>query len=482
MKTLFKVKQFIVSNNLVKEKDKVLLAISGGPDSMALLNIMKDLSSIIGFEIGVAHIDHKIRINSHKDFEFVESECNRYGIPFFGRDIYLFDGNKKERKSLEQKAREHRYAALISIANEYGYNLIATGHTKSDQAETILMRIITGASIKSLSGILAFRDERIIRPLLILGRDEIMDYVKAHNIKFIEDITNRDKKYLRNRVRLDLIPFIRKEFNPNIEDALALLAEDAHAIRRLIYSSLSDCLNLVRYDEGHNIATFGKEVFKRVPSELQRYFLLDIISNIGMDRRIDSDNLRCAIDFIRQAQGSGYYRLSSELVVRFEYGNVKIGHMPDIKQIEADLEGFEPILVQRIGRYKIPWSDIELKVENGINKDERYPYIVISRDKFDFPFVIRVFKEGDKIYSSYYRQDVKLKKIFINKKIPLRIRRVLPILVAQDEILFVPGVIRSGIGKSEVGDRSITFTFYNFESDLAKYLGPYNEMNILEDK
>ena len=481
MNALFKVKRFILSNHLIKEKERVLLAVSGGPDSMALLSIMKDLSEILGFEVGVAHIDHKIRINSHKDAEFVEDECKKYGVPFYGRDIYLFDGSKRDKKSLEQKAREQRYAALFSIAKEYGYDLIATGHTKSDQAETILMRIITGTSIKSLSGILAIRDERIIRPLLILSREEIMDYLKEHNIKFVEDITNRDRKYLRNKVRLDLIPFLKREFNPNIEEALSMLAEEAYTIRGLVYSTLSPHLDSVRYDEGQNIARFSKETFLGVPEGLRRHFIVEIISNLGVDRRIDSDNLRSAIDFICQAKGSRYYRISSELVIRFEYGTVEIGRFPDIKQIEADLENFDPVVVRRFGRYKIPWVDIEFKVVEGIEEDRRYPHIVISRDKFDFPFVVRVFKEGDKIYSSYYKRDVKLKKIFINKKIPLRLRRILPILTAQDEILFVPGVIRSGIGKLQKGEEGVTFVFYNFEPDLIKYLGPYNEMNIVDE-
>ncbi len=474
MKILFKVKQFIESNNLLKNGDRVLLAVSGGPDSMVLLDIMQNLSKIMDFEIGVAHINHQIRPDSHKDLLFVENLCKKLNIPFYGRDIYIFGGRKSQKKSLEQKAREERYNALKSIADEFGYNLIATGHTKSDQAETILMRILSGTNIKSLSGILAKRDGKIIRPLLALTRSEIMEYANRNKLIFVEDITNRDRKYLRNKIRLDLIPYIKKEFNPSIEEALSSLAEDAINLREFIENALIHHINKTKFDDDLSVAHISKKEFLKIPDELKKYFLFEILSKIGISKRIDSENLKNAIECIKVTEGSRFYNLTPEMVIRCEYDKISIGRFQDIKGIEIELENFQPIKVKKPGIYKIDWLDIEIEFSEGKNKKPQYPDISINLEKFSFPFYIRVFEDGDRIYSSHYKKYVKLKKIFINKKIPVRFRRLFPIICSGDEILWVPGVTRSGIGLPEKGDKQITITIYNFEPEFNKYLGPFD--------
>lgn len=475
MKTLFKVKRFIETNNLLKSGDKVLLAVSGGPDSMVLLDIMRNLSKIIDFEIAVAHINHQIRMDSHKDMQFVEAECKKLDIPFYGREIFLFGAKKDKRKSLEQAAREHRYNALFSIAREIGFNLIATGHTKSDQAETILMRIISGTNTRSLSGILVKRDGMIIRPLLVLSRDEVMHYVQSHNIKFVEDVTNLDKKYLRNKIRLDLIPYIKKEYNPSLEDALCSLAEDAANLRTLVEEKLSLYLQKVKYDDDYSVATFSKKDFFLIPVELKKYFLFEIISNLQTAKRIDSENIRSAIDMILNSQGSRFYKLGPDLVIRSEYEKISIGRIPHIREIYSYISEYEPMIIKREGIYKISWLDIEISFERGIHERKNYPQVFISLEKFNFPFIIRIFEDGDRIYSSYYKKNIKLKKIFINKKIPVRLRKVLPLIVSQDEVLWIPGIMKSGIGQPEKGDEVLTITIYNYEPELINHLGPFDE-------
>lgn len=477
MKTLFKVKRFIDSNSLIQIGDRVLLAVSGGVDSMVLLNIMKDLSGIAGFEIGVAHINHQLRRDSHRDLMFVEEECRRLNIPFYGRDIYIFGGSKSRRRSLEQAAREERYNALFSIAEEFNYNLIATAHTKSDQAETLLMRIISGTSIKSLSGILVKRDGKIIRPLLCLTRTEVLEYAKGHNIRFVEDSTNSDTRYLRNKVRLQLIPFIKSGFNPAVEDALSTLAEDAANLRGILTEELSKFTKIVSFNDDCSIARFDRNDFLRIPQELRRYFILEIISRMDVSKRIDSENIRSAIELILNSKGSRFYRLSTDFVVRCEYDQVSIGKLPHIKEIYSDLTEFEPLVVKEYGIYKLYWVDIEIGFEYGIKERKNYPQIFLSLEKFDFPFTIRIFEDGDRIYSQYYKKYVKLKKVLINKKIPIRLRKIMPVISAQDEILWVPGVIRSGIGSPEKGDEKLTITVYNYEPDLIKYIGPFDEYN-----
>ncbi len=475
MKTLFRIKNFIETNNLINPEDRILLAVSGGPDSMVLFDIMYHLSKIMGFEIGVAHINHQIRIDSHKDLLFVEDECKKYNVPFYGREVFLFGAKKSMKKSLEQSAREQRYSALFSIAREFNYNLIATGHTRSDQAETILMRIISGTTTKSLSGILIKRDGMIIRPLLAISRDDVMEYAKRNNIRFIEDITNRDRKYLRNRIRLELIPFIKKNFNPSIEDALCSLSEDAANLRELLSEKMDEYNKIVKYDEDFSVASFKRKDFLNIPPELRKYFILDILSKIEVSKRINSENIRSGIETIISAQGSRFYRLSPEVVIRCEYEQVSIGKIPHIRDIYSSINDYEPLIINRDGIYKIGWLDIEMAFEYGKKERGNYPQLFISLEKFSFPFKVRIFEDGDRIYSPIYKKNIKLKKYFINQKIPVRIRKIIPIVTSHDEILWVAGIIKSGIGRIDKGDDILTITLYNYEPELVKYLGPFNE-------
>ena len=207
--------------------DRVLVAVSGGPDSVGLLKSLLEVRKKLGIEIVVGNLDHGIRgRESKRDSDFVKDLSGKLGLVFAYKKINL-TSKSKDKRSLEERAREKRYAFLKNAAKKSKCNVIATGHTLDDQAETVLMRIVTGTSPSSLSGIYPARQEediKIIRPFIRTPKKDILGYLGAARQKNVEDRTNADTKIKRNKLRLEVLPYLEK-VNPQIRRSLANLAD-----------------------------------------------------------------------------------------------------------------------------------------------------------------------------------------------------------------------------------------------------------------
>ncbi|MEW6526333.1 MAG: tRNA lysidine(34) synthetase TilS [Spirochaetota bacterium] len=228
-----KVYTFIQNNNLIVHGDRVLVSVSAGKDSMALLHILYVIREQLGCTIAIYHLDHKMRgEESFGDLLFVMNQASRYGIPAF-IERFDFVQHKEPGKSFEQQAREHRYTRLHFIAQHYGYTKIATAHTKNDQVETLIMRMVQGTGLQGL-GAIALAYGTIIRPLLVLSQDEVYSYLQYNDLSYRHDNTNDDTTYLRNYIRHSVIPVIQKRF-PQFDEALLTLQKQAQdAIRSII--------------------------------------------------------------------------------------------------------------------------------------------------------------------------------------------------------------------------------------------------------
>ncbi|MFQ5952902.1 MAG: tRNA lysidine(34) synthetase TilS [Candidatus Omnitrophota bacterium] len=224
---LKRAKDTIKHYDMLRPGDRVLVAVSGGPDSVALLKALFEMRRSLGIEIVVGNLDHGIRgRQSRRDSDFVESLSQDMGLPFEHERIDL-KSRPKGKKSLEERAREKRYGFLKKAAKKNGCSAIATGHTLDDQAETVLMRIITGTSVAGLTGIPPLRSEgelKFIRPFIRLSKQEVIDYLEASGQKYVEDLTNRDVKIKRNMIRLKVIPFLEK-LNPRVKRSLSNMAD-----------------------------------------------------------------------------------------------------------------------------------------------------------------------------------------------------------------------------------------------------------------
>lgn len=222
---LKKIKNTIKRFNMFESGQRVLVAVSGGPDSVALLHVLNSLSMDLCVRFSVAHLDHGLRKDSKKDLLFVRRLSNDLGLPFHGSVIpKKILGKIKKSASVENSLRNFRYHYLLELCRKKGFDVIATGHTKDDQAETVLMRILRGSGLGGLSAILPKRLQKgilIVRPLLFVRKEEILRYLKINKLRYRIDSTNSEDYFFRNKVRNKLLPLLRRSFNPNIIEVLS---------------------------------------------------------------------------------------------------------------------------------------------------------------------------------------------------------------------------------------------------------------------
>ncbi|MCX5693540.1 MAG: tRNA lysidine(34) synthetase TilS [Candidatus Omnitrophica bacterium] len=222
------VRQAIKKHSLVAPKDKIVIGVSGGPDSLALLYVLDSLKKELNFSLHIAHLDHSLRSDSYRDAKFIERLSKNLGLPCAISKINLKKLHKKG--SLEEAARNARYNFFVKLAKKIKADKIALGHNLDDQAETVLMRILRGAGLYGLRGILPKRTIfgfSVIRPLIGIRRKEIECYLKRNKIKPRIDSTNLKDIYLRNKIRNNLIPLLEKKYNRKIKEVLSSLAQSA---------------------------------------------------------------------------------------------------------------------------------------------------------------------------------------------------------------------------------------------------------------
>lgn len=221
-----RVLETIKKYELIENGNTIVIGVSGGPDSMALLNIFYQLkqSKKIECKIIVAHVNHGIRIEAEEETEYVEHFCKSREIVCITKRENVEELAKIQKIGTEEAGRKLRYAFFEEVAKEVKANKIATAHNANDNAETILMNIMRGTGTSGLKGIEMKREERYIRPLLECTRKEIEEYCKENNLQPREDKTNKENIYTRNKIRNELIPYIQREFNPNIITSLNRLA------------------------------------------------------------------------------------------------------------------------------------------------------------------------------------------------------------------------------------------------------------------
>lgn len=280
---------------LIRENDRIVVGVSGGPDSVALLCILNDLRKKLKITLQVAHLDHMLRKDSHQDRLFVESLAERLKLPVISTNI-----NVKaiaRRGSIEEICRNARLGFLFKVARDVRADKIALGHNLDDQAETVLMRIIRGSGLQGLSGIFPKRKIHgytIIRPLIELRRREIEAFLKKKNIKPCRDISNSANIYFRNKIRNRLMPLLEKEYNRNIKEILGNTAQTI--------ASDYDYLNRIA---GAKMKRFGKRIsldkFLRLHPAMQRMVLRIAIARLKGDMRaIDYRHLKEIEDLVSQ--------------------------------------------------------------------------------------------------------------------------------------------------------------------------------------
>ncbi|MCM8789614.1 MAG: tRNA lysidine(34) synthetase TilS [Candidatus Omnitrophica bacterium] len=290
---LLKFKKTITRNKLIQKGDRILIGVSGGPDSVALLYLLKSLKNELGLSLHIAHFNHMLRPDSSKDEEFVSNLAAKLKIPFISCSLNIRGLSQKG--SLEEVARNARFKFFFRAARKIKADKIALGHNLDDQAETVLMRLLRGTGLYGLSAILPKRNifgYKIIRPLIEIRRKEIETYLKKRGIMTRQDLTNYEERYFRNKIRHRLLPLLEKEYNQNINEILSNVAESSAYDYDYLISTAE--LRLKQLGKKINIKKFLK-----LHTAIQRLILrLSIMKLKGNIRQIDFKHIKEIEDMI----------------------------------------------------------------------------------------------------------------------------------------------------------------------------------------
>lgn len=294
--------------DMVRKGDRVVAAVSGGPDSVFMLFALDHLMKKVGIELAVAHLDHGLRgAESERDARFVEDLARGLGLVYLGARVDL-KGRKEKGLSTEESGRAARYAFFRECARNLGANTIATGHTIDDQAETVLMRLIRGSSLKGAAGIPPVREDgsslRVIRPLIELGKNEITRFLDDNGIAYRIDATNRDAVYFRNLTRHEIIPFLER-YNPRLKTALSNFAAHLREDLSFINKEKEKRSAGIVSRRGGSVMLDLKEVIIQ-PRALVKEIVRDALESAGADlKKLSYKHWKEIEAFIRFKRGEG---------------------------------------------------------------------------------------------------------------------------------------------------------------------------------
>lgn len=446
------VEETVTAYGMLKEKDSVVVGVSGGPDSVALLHVLRALAARFSLKLGIAHLNHSLRQNdSDREAAFVETLSDRLGLPCHIHKEDVHEYQIKNRLSLEEAARRVRYTFLNRVAETNRYNKIALGHHSDDNAELVLMNLFRGSGPLGLSGIPPVRDGKIIRPLIKLSRSEIIDFLNQNRLKFVSDASNRDTKHLRNRVRHKLIPLLKTAYNPKISETLnrlssVMLSEEAW-IEDVIHPLFEKSVLNVQDDR----ITFSVSMLDRLHTAAQRRILRKAISRIKGDlRRISFVNIDAVLRLLEKGPTYGRLDLPDRIRIRrsgdvllisqeksaLRNLDVKSGH-PKPFVFEYKIAKPESIFVKEIGAH-LEFTEMSTDTMPDYCCAGQYTGF-FDKDTLSFPMVLRNYRPGDVFRPMGMDGTQKLKKFFIDKKVPRNERTKCPILLSREKIIWVVG-------------------------------------------
>ncbi|CAH0347595.1 tRNA lysidine(34) synthetase TilS [Bacillus sp. CECT 9360] len=439
-----KILDYIDKHNLIPEKSKLLVGVSGGPDSLVLLHFLHSLSEELGLELVAAHVDHMFRGDeSYQDYLFVEKVCKEWKIPFEGKRINVTEYIKRTGESTQNAARKLRYAFFKEVMDTYQLSNLVLGHHGDDQIETMLMRTTRGASGMARAGIPVKRNFHggfLIRPLLAASKDEIMEYAKQNALTPRIDPSNEKGVYVRNRFRLTVLPFLKKE-NPKTHEHYQRFSEELFEDEAYLLELAAKHLETIWIRKQEDGASIHLESLTAMPKPLQRRAIQLILEYLYIERPSSLSALH--IDHILalfiNPQPSVEFHLPDGLIVEKSYGTGVF------RFLQKSSPGYT-FSLQIPGEIILP-NGYKIKAQyiNGEIPESRGNHsLIIVAAETDLPLKIRTRKNGDRMSVKGLDGSKKLKDIFINEKIPMSERKAWPVVVNQrEEILWLPGLKKS---------------------------------------
>jgi tRNA(Ile)-lysidine synthase len=467
-----KVTVFCRKNSLLAHHDKVVVGVSGGPDSLCLLHVLDTLRAGFDLQLTIAHLNHQLRgAASQADQDFVRDISVRWQLPIFVETADVATMATQRRQSLEEAARQIRYAFLGRVAAEVNANKIAVGHNADDQVETVLMHFLRGSGLAGLRGMLplmpladlrldpddlpvssASPSPQLIRPLLETPRGEIEAYCQSHHLAPHQDNSNQDTTFFRNRLRHELIPLL-ESYNPNLRQTLQRTAKVMAAETEFLHDQLAQAWQVVVRRESEEQIELDLSTWRSLPLALKRSTLRRAVQMLRRSLRdINFEHIESAITILEKGHVGAKATLPQGLFVTLGYDNFVIAPdtapaipaTPDQPQLLQD----QVLPLNLPGVTPLPDTNWQLKA-NFVTRAQFNPDCLSHLDRWEVYLdaevvgpnpVLRPRRPGDIFApSGLDGHSQKVSEFMINQKIPAHWRNRIPMIVSGDQILWVCG-------------------------------------------
>jgi len=461
-KLLKTVEGTINAYRMIEPGDSVLVGVSGGPDSVALLHIILSLAQRFSLSVGVAHLNHCLRQkDSDDDAEFVASFARKLDLPCYIKKEDVRKYRHEKKLSLEEAARIVRYRFFESIAEKYMFSKIALGHNADDNAELVIMNLLRGSGPLGISGIPPVRNGKIIRPLMELTKSQIVRFLAVNELKFILDKSNNDQRYLRNRIRHHLIPHLKSSYNNRIVETFNRFASIIRSEDEWMDDLINPIFNKSVLAAENNSVAISISSINESHIAAQRRIIRKAIEEIkGNLRRITFSHIDSVISLLNSGHAFGHIDLPDHIriernedTISFLRGKRLLRGLSKKLSDENKLlfeyiilkpeAGFKEeifprsLLIKELG-LNIEFSKIDIKNLSDIHR-AGHNVAFFDMDKFSFPLVLRDFRPGDRFQPFGMSGTQKVKKYFINNKVTRAQRAKCPILLCREKIMWVVG-------------------------------------------
>ena len=445
------VKAYIERYRMISERDMVLAGVSGGADSVCMLSILQKLRKEVPFRLMVVHVHHGVREDAQKDADYVEELCRKWEIPFFLKKVDMAGYAKENSLSPEEAGRALRYRAFEEALPEEEVCKIAVAHNQNDRAETMLFHLFRGSGLRGLGSIRPVR-EKIIRPLLCLGREEIESYLVEEKIAFCTDSTNGEDFYTRNKIRHHILSYAEEHICSNaaahVGDAAEILAETEDFVRKQAVLAYDRCM---LFGEENDMA-LDLVAFRDEDPFLQKRILLRYMEQLTPYRKdITKEHIE-ALMRLTQKDGSREIFLPYGLRAYKEYDRLLLKRTEKKKtgsmKKEFREEEYLPVAVTVPGEITVPGlGNVSFqyvsKEEFFSKKEQNIPKKTYTKwfdyDKITTVLVFRTRKTGDYLTIDSALRKKTVKEYMINEKIPKMQRERIYLLADGSHILWIPG-------------------------------------------
>lgn len=428
------VKQNILENNLIEAGDNVLIGLSGGPDSIFLFHNLRILKEELSFKLYASHINHMYRgIDAQHDEDFVRELCAKYGVKLFVKRKHAGEYAKEIKVTEEEAGRILRYNFFKDNLNEVGGGKIAVAHNLNDQAETVLQRIIRGSGVDGLSA-MSYKKDNVIRPMLNVSKKEVLEYLHLNNFEYCVDKTNFQDIYGRNKVRLNLIPYLEENFNPNIQNALFRMSETMERDKKIIEKYIELKFNDVFIENNNYRIILDLKKLKHMEvGETARIIRMAMDKLKGNTTNLEMKHINNALELIKSGKTGKKINFSEGFTIEISYDNFIINKIVEIiPNFEYNIVLNKPLYIPEVGKTLI-CSVMDVREYKKEDKSS----ISLDYDLVNNKLIVRNRRPGDSMVPCGMTGSKKIKDIFIDLKIPTEERDRALIIEDDSNILWL---------------------------------------------